>query len=236
MTLAELVTTTRGLCNEISTDSGALLSDTGNLLEFLNDAQEQVLLDLIPIMPGQFTVTENITLIAGTQSYALATNPDFWQIWKIAKNVSGEPPRELDPIDPLDEPYYTEVAETDSEPTAYYVLGQTIYFVPIPSASTTAYAKVWLVRPEAVTGLVTAGPSYIPKIAHRLIAYQAAALIATMLEKDPAPFIQLYARRLSKVVEVWNARLQNKIRTVRESVAERSAFNSGLSYDRDLDW
>jgi len=235
MTLAELVTTTRGLCNEISTDSGALLSDTGNLLEFLADAQEMVVLDLLNVMPSQFTTTENITFTAGTQSYTLTTNPNFLQIWKIAKNVSGEPPRELDPIDPLDEPYYMEVAETDSEPTAYYVLGQTIYFVPIPSASTTAYAKVWLVRPEA-TAVATNGPVYIPPIAHRLIAYQAAALIATMLEKDPAPFIQLYARRLSKVAEVWNARLQNKIRTVRESVAERSAFNSGLSYDRDLDW
>jgi hypothetical protein len=233
MTLAEIIATTRGLCNENSNDSGALLSDAGNLKEFINDAAEQVMLDLMPLMPGQFLTKENITLVAGTQSYTLTAK--FWQIYKIAKNVTGEPPRELDPIDPLDEPYYMETAERDSEPTAYYVLGDTVYFCPIPSSATTSYATAWLVRPE-LAAVPTDGPTYIPAVAHRLIAYQAAALVATMLEKDPTPFVQLYARRLSKVAEVWAARFQNKPRFVRESVAERSAFSMGVSTERDTEW
>ncbi len=233
MTRAEIISSTRYLVNEISTDSGALLDDSGNLLDLLNDAAEIVTLDLLKIMPGQFLTTETVSLVAGTQAYTLTAK--FWQIYKVAKNISGEYPRELDAIDPLDEPYYMEVAGTDSEPSAYYMLGDTIYFVPIPSATTATYAKVWLVRPE-LAALPSAGPTYIPAVAHRLIAYQMAALIATMLEKDPSPFIQLYNQRFAKVAEVWNARLQSKIRTVRESVAERSIFSAGIPTDRDVDW
>jgi len=233
MTLAEIITTVRGLVNEVSTDAGTLLSDSGNLKEFINDAAEMVMLDLMPIMPSQFLMTETISLVANTQAYTFTAK--FWQVYKIAKNVTGEAPREFDPIDPLDEPYYMETAEKDSEPTAYYILGDTLYWVPIPSAVYASYAKAWLVRPEAVT-VDTAGPTYIPPVAHRLIAYQAAALVAIMLEKDPAPFVQLYARRFGKVAEVWAARHQSKPRFVRESVLERSVINSGLSTERDLDW
>jgi len=233
MTRAELIISVRGLCNEISTDSGALLSDAGNMLEFLNDATEGVMLDLIPVMPGQFLVKENVTLAAGGPTYTPTAK--FWQIYKIAKNITGEYPRELDPIDPLDEPYYTEVAGTDSEPVAYYVLGDVVYWVPIPSSAKANYAAAWLVRPE-LAALPEAGPTYIPAVAHRLIAYKAAILVAVMLEKDTGPFQQLYEYRLAKVTAVWNARLQNKPRYVREAQSERSIFSAGIPTDRDVDW
>jgi hypothetical protein len=233
MTLAEIITTTRGLCNEVSTDSGALLSDSANLKEFINDAAEMVCLDLLKIMPEQFLTTETISLVANTQAYTFTAK--FWQVYKITRNITSESPREINIIDPLDEPYYMETAETDTEPTACYFMGDTLYWVPIPSTAYTSYAKAWLVRPEAVT-VDTAGPAYIPAVAHRLIAYQAAALVAIMLEKDPSPFTQLYARRFGKVAEVWAARHPSKPRFVRESVLERSVINSGLSTERDLDW
>jgi len=219
--------------NEASNDSGALLSDAGNLKDLIDDAAEQVCLDLLKIMPEQFLTTETISLVANTQAYTFTAK--FWQVYKITRNVTGESPRELNRIDPMDEPYYMETAETDTEPTAYYLMGDTLYWVPTPSAAYTSYAKAWLVRPEAVT-VDTAGPTYMPAVAHRLIAYQAAALVAIMLEKDPSPFTQLYARRFGKVAEIWAARHQSSPRFVRESVLERSVLNTGLSTDRDLDW
>lgn len=47
------------------------------------------------------------------------------------------------------------------EAEEYRRLGDTICFVPIPSATTATYAKVWLVRPELAT-LPSDRPTYIP--------------------------------------------------------------------------
>ena len=74
MTRAELITTMRDLVSELSTDAGALLSDTGNALEYLNDAMEVVVLDLMPIMPTQFLKTKKITLVASQADYSLAAS------------------------------------------------------------------------------------------------------------------------------------------------------------------
>ena len=71
MTRAEILADVRNLINEASGDAGALLSDSGNMLTFLADAQEQCVLDLMGIMPTSFLGSENVTLIAGTANYAL---------------------------------------------------------------------------------------------------------------------------------------------------------------------
>ncbi len=218
MTRAEIITDIRNLINEQSTDAGALLNDAGNLLTFIDDAAQQVMLDLMPIMPGQFLATENISLVANTQAYTFTAS--FWQIWKIERNVTNESPREIDIIDPLEAEFYAKVGETDTEPRACYLLGDTLYWVPTPSASYSNFAKAYLVRPEAAT-VPSGGPAYLPAVCHRLIVYQACVIIATMLERDTSPYEKLYARRFIKVNEVWRARNQQSPRFVNPSVALR---------------
>jgi len=233
MTKAELITSVRGLVNENSGDSGALLSDTGNLLEIIHDATEVVMLDLVPIMPGQFLTSENVTLIAGTANYTLTNS--FWQIWKVEKNITGDRPIELEIIDPIEMQYHTYVGESENEPHACYFIGDTIYFVRTPGQAYANYAKVWEIRPEAAT-MATNGPLYIPAVAHRLIAYHAAAIVYEMMEKDPSPFFVMYARRLDKVEKIWRGRFQSQPRFVRPSVTERQGISSGTLEDYDRDW
>jgi hypothetical protein len=233
MTKAELIAATRYLANEISTDAGALLSDSGNLLEFLNDAADQVTLDLVPTMPTEFMATENITLVAGTAGYALTNTP--LQIWKVERTVTGDPPLEMEIVDPLDMAYHMDTGETEDNPHAVYFIGKTVYFVKTPASAKTNYAKVWEILGEPAT-MATAGPTYIPAIAHRLIVYKAASIIATMLQKDPTPYLALYAMKLQQVQNVWRGRFQSQPRFVKESAATRQGYILASSEDHDPSW
>jgi hypothetical protein len=233
MTKAQLLASVRYLVNEASGDSGALLGDATNLLDFVNDAMEQCVLDLLPIMPGQFLTSENVTLVAGTANYTLTNS--FLQIYKVEKNTTGESPKQIEIIDPLEIQYYMKTGDTDAEPNACYFVGNVLYFVPTPAAAATNYAKVWEVMSEAAT-IADAGPTYIPAIAHRLIVYQASALIAKMLGKDASVYYDLYARRLAQVQKIWIGRFQQKPRFIRESDMERSAIDARLSIDIDKEW
>ena len=232
MTKAELLQSVRYIINESSTDTGGLLGDTTNLLEFVQDAVEQTVLDLLPVMPSTFRSSENVTLIAGTAGYAL-TGP-ILQIEKVERTVTGDRPTELEIIDPIDFAYHTETGETEADPHAVYFVGDTVYFVRTPSTAVTNYAKVWFYKAEPST-LGTDGPTMIPSYAHRLIVYKACAIIATMMERDTSPYMALYAHRLSMVTRVWAGRFQSQTRHVRESSHERHGYR-GSSEDIDRAW
>lgn len=233
MTKAEILTAARNLLQVYSTDTGATLTDTV-LGELADDAMEEVALDLIPIMPGQLLTTEDVTLVAGTANYTL-TNATFLQVYKVELHVTDETPKELDIVDPLEFQFVSTVGETIAEPEKCYFLGNTLYFIPTPSAAATGYARVYLVNGEATT-IATAGPTYIPRVAHRLIAYKAAWLAAIAYEVNTAPFKELYAKRLETVRRVWAGRFQSKTRFVREGVRERMNVYPRNSELTDTDW
>lgn len=232
MTKAEILQSVRYIINESATDTGGLLGDATNLAEYVNDATEQVVLDLLPAMPSAFRASENVTLIAGTAGYAL-TGP-ILQIEKVERTVTGEPPTELEIIDPIDLAYHTDTGEQEADPHSVYFIGDTIYFVKTPSTAKTNYAKVWFYKAEAAT-MASGGPALIPAYAHRLIVYKACAIIATMLERDTNPYMALYAHRLGMVTKVWNGRFQSQTRFVRPSAHERQGYR-GSSEDVDRDW
>ena len=233
MTKAELITATRNLANEVSTDSGALLDDTANLLDFINDAIEIVVLDLIPYMPGQFLGTETITLVANQANYSMTAK--FLQIYKVERNESGKSPREIDIIDPLEKQFYMNIGDTEEFPKRCYFQGDVLYFVKTPSTAITDYANVYYIQTEATT-LVDGGPAVIPAVAHRLIVYMAAALVAVMMEVDPSKFYALYSNRLAKVLRVWAGRYQSKTRFIREGIRERRMRDERDPTSYDTEW
>jgi len=232
MTRAEITEEVKNLITSVANTSNVQLDGSFNYMGFINDAMEQVMLELVPVMPGQFLTSENVTLIANQANYTL-TNA-FWQIWKVERTVTGEPPIEFEIIEPLDFAYHTETGDTEADPHAVYFIGDTIYFIKTPSAAKTNYAKVWEIRPEAAT-MLTTGPAYIPAPAHRLIVYQAAILACQMLGANPSSIERLYARRLIMVEKVWRGRFQSQPRFVRASSHERQGYR-GSSEDRDVDW
>jgi len=232
MTKDELISTTRYLANELSTDSGALLDDTANLLDFLLDAIEQVVLDLIPVVPSVFLATEDITLTADDNDYDLTA--EFWQIYKVERYETGKAPKEIAIIDPLELQFETNVGDTEANPDACYFMGSTIYFVKIPSEGK-VYARVYYIKPEATT-LATNGPAVLPRISHRLIPLYAASLIAEMLGHDPTKFLALYAMRLNSVKKVLRGRFQQSPRFVRPGVKERQVVDERDRVLYDVEW
>lgn len=233
MNKAAILAAVRYLVNEKSTTAGAHLDDAGNLLEFVHGAVEDAVLDLMKFMPGQLAVAENISLVANQANYTL-TNA-FWQAYKMEKNVSGSAPAEIEIIDPLDTQFETNVGETAAEPPACYFLGDTVYFVPKPSAAYANYARAILIRPEAVT-LPTDGPAYIPAPAHRLIVYKAAELVAVSLKASPVDFERLYAMRLDRIREIWRLRYHQQARYVKRDIDARRAFDSRDRVLYDVEW
>lgn len=233
MNESDLINATRNLCNEMARDSGALLSDGANIVEFLNDALEIVTLDLIDSMPKQFLATETITLVANQANYDLTA--EWWMIYKIERNITNQPPTAIEVINVLDKSDYMTIGETDAEPEKVYLQGDTFYFVPTPSAAHTDYATVYYVAVEATT-IPNAGPTYVPRVFHRCIAYKAAELVAVMLEASPAPFVRLYNERMAKGMRVWNARIQQDPKFINSSVYLRRSRDARDTAFYDVDW
>lgn len=229
MTKSELVISTRNLVSAQVPRAKGSLPDAV-LLDLINDATEEVVLDLVPFMPLQFCGTETISLVNGTGSYALSN--EYLEIYKVEKNVSDNNPTEIEIIDPLDKQFAHYVDETEDEPKQCYFLGDTVYFVPTPSADKTDYVKIYFVRPEAAV-IATAGPSYIPRTAHRLICYKAATLAAGLYGGDVNFFISLYRKRLKAFLDVYNRKFQQKVRFVRPSVSSRITRDTRENIDWD---
>lgn len=233
MTKAQILQSVRDLVNEQSADVGALLDDAANLLGFVDDAIEQVVMDLIPFMPMEFLASEFISLVAGTTNYTITG--EYWRIYKVEKYVSGENPTEIDLIDPLNIQYATRVLETNDQPHSAYIIGSKIYPIPIPAKTIANYYRIWGISAEAVT-LATNGPTMIPRPAHRLIAYWAASLVATILGGKPEKFQKLYQYRLEQVKKLYAGKFQQSPRFVRESVTERTTRDERERVFYDPDW
>ena len=233
MTLVEILASARNLVNEKSTDAGALLDDAGNLLDFVNDAAEQVVLDLLPHMPHMFCITEDVNLLANTGSYAVTA--EFLQVYKVERNVTGQSPKEIPIIDPLKHQFYAKTGEKQEYPWGVWFQGKTMYTRPTPNKATTAYIKLYLVVPEAAA-MVAGGPVYIPRVAHRLIVYWAAYLAATAIGVDPTRYLVLYQKRLQQTLKVWRDRFQQEPRFIRESVTDRMVYDDREPYYYDTEW
>ena len=233
MTKAQILQSARYLANEISTDAGALLSDSGNLLDFVGDAVEQVVMDLLGVYPNDLVTYEDVNLVAADFDYTLTT--EFWQILKIEKTVAGENPTEMDIADQLSMQYFTTHDETSARPYAANIIGGVLYVWPIPSAAITAYIRVWGIRPEATT-MPDNGPAYLPRATHRLIVLWAVSLIAEMIGAKPDRWRDLYAYRLGRIRDMQKDKFQQAPRFVRESSVERTTRDTREKVFVDLDW
>jgi hypothetical protein len=236
MTRAEIITAVRALVNEVSTDAGAGLDDAGNLAGFIEDAVEQVVLDLVDTYPNELLTYEDVSMVANTKSYTLTK--EFWQVLKFAKTVAGENETEMDVIDPLSQQYMETHDETSARPYGVFLIGPTLYVYPTPSVAITDYIRVWGIRPEAATMPDPTGPAYLPRVTHRLIVFWAASLVAEMFgaKNTAGRFLVLYSNRLEKIKTMQRGKFQQAPRFVRESVVERTTRDNREKILVDLDW
>lgn len=235
MTKSEIILATRQLCNELDTDVGAGLDNEGNLEGFVEDAVEQVVMDLVGTYPSELLTHEDISIKADTKMYELAT--EFWQVLKICKTVSGESETELEVIDPLSIQYAETNGETNSGPYAANIINGILYVYPTPASDVTNYIRVWGVQAETVA-MCDNGPMVLPRPAHRLIVFWAAYLVATMFGavKSAQSFMSLYQNRLEKIKSMQKGKFQQSPRFVRESSVERTTRDERERAFYDIDW
>ena len=236
MTKAQILQAVRDIVNEQSGDAGALLDNAGNLAGFLDDAVEQVVLDLVDTYPNELLTYEDVSMLANVKTYVLTK--EFWQILKIAKTVAGENETEMDVIDPLSQQYMETHDETSPRPYGVFLIGNTLYVYPTPSAAITDYIRVWGIRPEAVAMPDPTGPAYLPRVTHRLIVFWAASLVAEMFgaKNTAGRFLALYSNRLEKIKTMQKGKFQQAPRFDRESVVERATRDVRERVFVDEDW
>lgn len=216
MTLAELRTAARYLAKETDTDAGTLFPSDNVLLDlYLNWGCEQVVLDLVEFLPETFLTYEDITLVASQAPYTLTA--EWLQIWAIQKNVTSEAPKLIPYRDVKLLPFKGYTGETAEFPKCWYLKGKSICFWPTPSTAKANYARTWIIQPEVAT-IVTAGPSIIPRIAHKLIPIQACILAAVMNEVSMTGLEKLYARFLVQIRGVLGYPVQQQPRFLGESI------------------
>ncbi len=219
MTEAQIRTAIQTLVRDTYGLAGTWLGANATILDdFIDDALEEVVLDLMIFMRGKFAGEETIDLEADEPDYTL-TN-EWWQIYKMERNVSDERPREIDIVKPQDKARYMYVGQTQEHPDACIILDKTITFLPIPSTDKTEYVNCIFIRPEAVT-LAAGGPTYMPRPAHRMICYSAAAKIAMSKGADASPFMDFYNKRLKQVKKIFAGQDQQKPKFVGPSMEEK---------------
>lgn len=201
MTKAQIRTAVRNLISEQSTDAGALLGSGNTTIdEYIDAAAEDVVLDLIyggvyhPLLGS-----ETFDLTADDNEIDLTA--EWISIWTINRLTSDESPQPLNFIEMSEEALARYSGETAEDPADYTVMGTTIVLLPTPSSDKTNWATVTFLRAEAAD-VPDTGPAYIPRLAHRLIVYKAAEEIAISADANPKLFIDLYDKRLEKVIKV----------------------------------
>jgi len=229
MTLAEIRTAVRSLLKESQTDEGTIFPSGDVLLDFfINMACELVVLDLAEFMPEVFLNSEDITLVAGTSEYTLTA--EWMRVWAMMKNVTNESPTIIPyaDIQSLSSRMYT--GETATDPEAWTLKGDTVIFIPTPSAAKTDYARFWYIAPEAAT-MVSGGPAIIPRMAHKLIPLQACMVICAMDGADKTRWETLYGYTAQRIRDTYQFRIQQQPRFIGGSILDKTG---GDTRDRAL--
>ena len=206
MNEASIRTAVQNLVRDTYGLAGTWLGADATILDdFIDDALEEVVLDLMTFMRGKFAGEETIDLEADEPDYTLTA--EWWQIYKMERNVTDKRPKEIDIVKPTDKASYMYVGQTQEHPDACIILGETITFLPTPSTDKDDYVNCIFVRPEAVS-LDAGGPDYMPRPAHRMIVYNAAAKIGASKGEDPATLMMFYEQRMRKVKRIFTAQDQ----------------------------
>ena len=168
-------------------------------------------MDLVEFMPDDFLTYEDITLGANDNDYDLTA--EWISIWAMQRKVSDQT-YQLIPFTPVtDRGDYD--GETAADPKGWFLKGTTIIFWPTPSETKTV--RCWILIPEVATS-VSAGPSYIPRLAHKMIVLEAAILIAHMNDREIGSIITLKKIQLDRVKDSLTNRVQQQPQFVKPSV------------------
>lgn len=215
MTLAEIRTAIRNITKEWETDSGTLFPSDNTILDFfINWAAEDTVLDLVEFMQEDFLTYEDISITSGDFDYDLTA--EWLQVWAMQR-ITTDKGHQLIPYTPLaDRRDY--VGETAADARGWFLKGTQIIFWPTPSATRTV--RCWIIGTE-VASMVDAGPSYIPRMAHKMIVLDAAILIGYMNDREVGNIVALYKIQKDRVIDSLTNRVQQQPQFIRPSVYSR---------------
>lgn len=202
----------------------------GELVEYLNEAQEFVAAQLMSMYENFFVTATTLTTVSGTELYDLPS--DFISAKKV-EWVNSAAPSELMPIKFEERNYYLLQNQTlfytlyGYWSSVYYLLNNQIGILPIPTSNENDAIKIWYVKRLADMDGASATTSEIPVELHRLVVIHATVMA---LEKpDAAQYIS------DRILQVWRERLdallKNMIMVVDDRRIQQPQF--AVHYERE---
>ena len=175
MTKAQLITDLRNLIGP------GVEVDNSGLLTWLNDAYMQMVDEISKTNPDFFTKTDLDSTVNGTQEYDLPS--DFDKMLMVNLQLDGTWRRVLPLANINAIPIHSRTDSgqgfTEGQPY-YYIVGDKIGFMPIPSETTSDNIKLWYVYTPSELSADSDEPA-ISKKYHHIIKYGA---YANYLDQD----------------------------------------------------
>jgi hypothetical protein len=170
MNLLQVRTYVRTLLDE---DTAAFWSDA-QINEFINRSFMTVYTQIAQSQRGYFETTGNITYVAGTELYSLATMAPLGFIrLSLLERVDQPPNQTLLPIDISEKNDYAQVpGEGDTMGyEKYFMSGNNLGIAPVPQVNITNVLKVWYVPVPAKLVLdADVFPADLTEVHHECIA------------------------------------------------------------------
>lgn len=188
MTLLEIRTQIRSIIDEKQETAVLLNSELNN---YINARYHTLCNEIVELHEDYFLTTATASIVANQQSYNLpqdsSSRNEVMRLKRVEIAYDGSNWHIAYPID------LTEKIDTESQDTAYstfqpyyFLMGNTINFLPTPDTARTDKIKYWYVERQANLSADTDIPA-IPDEYHHVIVYGAAA-DAKRMEGDVADY------------------------------------------------
>lgn len=188
---------------------GVEVQDTG-LSTWLNDAYMQMIDEIIKVNPDYFVKSSTTATVNAQQEYDLPT--DFEKIVMVNQQIDGNWKRVL-PMGDADirhVPRHSDTSSSQGFSTAdpqYYLIGDNIGIMPIPSETTAGALKIWYTYTPSELSADADLPA-IPARYHHILKYGAYANYLDQDEEHVAA--EMMRRRFDALVARMVENLQDK--------------------------
>ena len=177
ITKAQIITDLKAMIG-----TGCEVSD-GLLGTWVNDYYMQIVDEIVKVKPDYFVKSSTTSLVSGQQEYDLPD--DFEKVAMVNMEIDGVWKRVL-PMGDADIrhiPTHSDTTSSQGFSTAeprYYIIGDNIGIMPIPSETTASALKVWYAYTPTAMSLDADSPAF-PSKYHYMIKYGA---YANYLDQD----------------------------------------------------
>lgn len=181
MTRAQIITDLKGMIGPLGQTTPSTTVTDSILATWVNEAYDYMIDEITKALPEYFTKPSTTNTIADQQEYDLPD--DFERIKLVNLAYTSGDWKKAEPLDSIGSiPIHSLDSNQgfDQATPRYYIIGDNIGFIPIPTVSVTNGLKIWYVYTPEELNTDASEPAF-PRKYHRILKYGA---YANYLDQD----------------------------------------------------